>query len=151
MATEPALALRAEQSWYAQAPGWAATFADVIPAADVAVGTLRTAAGAGARARLGTALKHPWLASAGGPLLSATVFAGARGEFVARDLFLDGNTFRRSVRVAKERWRGDLERGVALSLGRLSVEYVAVTQGREYVSGPATHTYGSIGLRYESR
>jgi hypothetical protein len=39
---------------------------------------------------------------------------------------------------------GDWERGAGVRLGRLSLEYRAVTQSREYRTGPVTHPFGAI-------
>lgn len=69
-------------------------------------------------------------------------------EAVARDLFLDGSTFRRSVHVAREPIIGSWERGVGVRLSRLGVEYRAVTQSKEYGTGPPTHSFGAISISW---
>jgi len=50
------------------------------------------------------------------------VFAGVEGRAVARDIFLDGNTFQKSPSVDKEPLVGELAVGAALLFpgGRLS-------------------------------
>lgn len=112
------------------------------------VGTLRTAAGASARARVGLGLTHPWLADPERRWWEAYLFVGGQTEAVARDLFLDGSTFHRSVHVSREPVVGAWERGVGVRLWRLGLEYRAVSQGREYRTGPAVHPFGGITLSW---
>jgi lipid A 3-O-deacylase len=144
--TELAFALRAEQAWRVAASGSAGRHADLVPGVDATAGTLRTAFGAGARARIGTGLAHPWLAPDFPDRAALYLVVGARGEAVARDLFLDGSTFRGSPRVERTRLVGEWERGMGAHVGRLALEYRAVTRGREYTTGPQSHTYGAISV-----
>lgn len=151
LATEPAFALRAEQTWRIAPPGPGGRVADVVTTADAAIGTLRTAAGAQGRARLGAGLAHPWLAPAAPGRWSVYLFAGARGEAIARDLFLDGSTFRSSPRVTRAMLVSEWERGVGARIARLTTEYRAVSRGREYRTGPREHTYGAMTLSWAIR
>lgn len=144
--TEPDFALQFKQSWRMVPSNHGARWADFVPTAHATLGTLRTAAGAGGRLRMGLNLDHPWLVDPTPRRFSAFVFAGAAGEAVARDLFLDGDTFRPSLHRDHKDFVGDWERGVAIRLSHFSVEYRAVTQTREYRAGPATHTFGGITL-----
>lgn len=149
--TEVAIAVRAGKEWYLAPPGSIGRAMDVVPVADATLGTLRTALGVGGRFRLGTGLAHPWLASGAPQRLGIYGFVGSRGEAVARDLFLDGSTFRKSQHVARESTLSEWERGVAISAGRLAVEYRAVTRGREYRSGPPSHSYGALSVQWVYR
>jgi hypothetical protein len=99
---EPDAAFKASAEWFVSAPGTAHRWADVVSSASGVVGTLRTAMGAGARARMGLGLTHPWLSEARAHPWEGYVFIGAHGELVDRDLFLDGATFRTSERVDRE-------------------------------------------------
>jgi hypothetical protein len=115
---------------------------DLVPHAGLSAGNVTTAADAGVLARAGWHLSHPWL-PAGGAMEVALV-AGATGRYVARDLFLDGNTFRDSPRVGHEPLVGSGELGLELRYRWLSLTYRAVTETRAYPAGPAEHAWASM-------
>src|SRR5688572_23641651 len=79
--TEVSFAGLLSQADYLPLPGRAARHVDAVPLLTAAAGTLRTSVSAGARARVGTRLTHPWLAEAR-PAAAAYGFAGVRGEAV---------------------------------------------------------------------
>lgn len=149
--TEPDAALRATAEWYVRAPSAMGSWADLVSTTSGVVGTLRTAMGAGVRTRLGLGLTHPWLADSHVHHWEGYVFVGAHGEWVGRDLFLDGATFHDSESVDREAFMTDWERGVALRFRRVGIEYRAVDQGRQYPTGLANHPLGSISLTYWTR
>lgn len=60
------------------------------------------------------------------------LFAGFDGRAVARNIFLDGNTFRDSRSVAKNPLVGDLQFGIAIIWGRLRLGYTHVLRTREF-------------------
>jgi lipid A 3-O-deacylase len=146
--TEPDLAVRGTVEWHLPAPRSVGRWADLVPMASGVVGTLRSAVGSGVQARAGVGLSHPWLVDSRAGRWEAYAFAGARGDLVGRDLFLDGDTFRRSERVDREPFVGSWEWGVTLRARRVGLEYRAVHVGREYPTGPASHPFGSIRLTY---
>jgi hypothetical protein len=146
--TELAFALQVETDRYLSASVRSDRWVDLSPEAHATVGTLRTALGAGGRARLGHGLSHPWLQEPGRPALEAYLLFGAQAEAVGRDLFLDGSTFQHSVHVAHEPVVGEWERGAGLRYSHLGVEYRAVTSSREYPSGPASHTFGGVTVMW---
>jgi lipid A 3-O-deacylase len=146
--TEVDGALRVEEAWRLHSAAPVAHEADLIPWASATVGTLRTSIAAGARARVGLGLSHPWLTDPNVKRCEAYVFVGGQIEAVARDLFLDGDAFRRSSRVEREALVPNRELGVAARCRRLALEYRAVTQGKEYSSGPSTHPFGSIAVTW---
>jgi hypothetical protein len=149
--TEPDVAIDAESAWYVSAPGRAARWADVVPTAHATAGTLRTALGVGGRARVGFPLTHPWLVNTSARAWEVYVFVGGQLQAVGRDLFLDGSTFHRSVRVAREPLVSDWERGIGVRLWQLGVEYRVVTQGRRYRDGPVAHPFGGITITWWTR
>jgi hypothetical protein len=79
-------------------------------------------------------------------LWGAHVFVGADGRAVARNLFLDGNTWRDSHSVTKNVLVGDVMAGVGVMLGRVKLTYTHVLRSREYVSQKSAQTFGSLGL-----
>ncbi|MEO5588879.1 MAG: lipid A deacylase LpxR family protein [Gemmatimonadaceae bacterium] len=151
MQTELAFAARAGQRWHLAPQGAAATLVDLVPSVDASLGTLRTAMLAGARARVGVNLPHPWLSAGSGSPLSLYGFIGAGSDFVARDLFLDGSTFRQSERVDHAWVVPQWERGAGVAKGKLAVEYRAVSVGREYTNGPRKHSWGSVKVLLGAR
>jgi lipid A 3-O-deacylase len=148
--TEFAFAVRGAQSWWVKPRGATGRVVDVVATTNAAAGTLRTAVGVNARARVGVQLTHPWLISKP-PLVAPYAFIGARGDAVGRDLFLDGSMFHESISVERNRIVTEWERGLGVRVRRLCLEYRAVTQSREYHSGPPKHSYGSIAVSWNLR
>jgi len=111
-----------------------------------AAGSVRTAAHVGMRAQAGYGVAHPWRLprERRGPGVAVYATGGVRGEWVARDLFLDGSTFRGGPRVRKLPLVGEAEAGAGLRIRSLAVEYGVTTRGREYRTQPAAHRYSSI-------
>lgn len=146
--TELAGALRAEEAAYFAARSPARRWIDLVPTAHVTLGTLRTAVGLSARVRVGANLTHPWLVAPGRRWWEAYAMLGGATEAVAQDLFLDGSTFQHSISVTREPIIGSWERGVGVRLARLGFEYRAVTQSRDYRTGPVTHPFGTISVSW---
>ena len=138
IAFEPGVIVRYQQERRISLAG----VADLIPSGSISAGNVLTAADAGIRLRSGIQLQHPWLPQ---PLRSGvTIDAGISGQAVARDLFLDGNTFVSGPRVGHEPFVGTADAGLAVRFRRLSVEYRATTQTRAYAAGPKWHPWGSL-------
>lgn len=146
--TEIAFAAQGGADRYFSASARSGRWIDFVPSAHATLGTLRTAIEAGGQARVGFDLSHPWLRERRTPRFEAYVLLGTRAEAVARDLFLDGSTFRRSVHVTREPVVGAWERGVGVRFSRLGVEYRATTTSREYITGPHAHSYGGITMSW---
>src|SRR5690606_25458235 len=110
---------------------------DFIPHGGVSIGNVQTHANLGGTFRLGVNLPTDFgvALSRGGAIgaspaddqdprvaldrdLSFFVFAGAEGRAVARDIFLDGNTWKDSRSVDKEPLVADLMAGFGLIAGR---------------------------------
>ncbi len=98
-----------------------------------------------------------WSSAAGGLDLRLGAQPEARGlyvqgalrqEWIARNLFLDGNTFRESVRAEKRAWVSEAAVGVGYGFARWGVEYRFVVRGREYEAQPGPHGYGSVALKW---
>jgi lipid A 3-O-deacylase len=145
--TEPDMAVQFAQSRRTSLPADGLPWLDFVPETHAIVGTLRTAFGAGGRLRLGVDLDHPWLVDKTRRDFSAFVFAGASGEAVARDLFIDGDTFRPSLHRSHKPFVGDWERGVSFRLWRMGADYRIVTLSRNYAAAPI-HTYGGLTLTW---
>jgi lipid A 3-O-deacylase len=148
---EPGLVLSEERKWrFATALG--PFEADVLPEVNVALGNIFTYAGAGAVVRFGQRLRADWGQPRVQPALSGSdvvnrnalddgpawyVFAGTEGRAVARNIFLDGNTWEDGPSVDKKPFVADLTAGAALVThwGRLGVSYTYRTEEFEGQSG----------------
>jgi lipid A 3-O-deacylase len=76
------------------------------------------------------------------------VFVTVDARLVARDIFLDGNSFRDSHSVSKEREVVDLSSGISFLTGRWKVSFAWVIRTREFKEQPHHHKYGSLSLSY---
>ncbi len=139
---------------------------DLIPHIGVSLGNVQTYANGGATVRLGLDLPSDFgvqLARAGSvggtptddldPRVSLTrnfsffLFAAADGRAVARDLFLDGNTFRDSRSVDKEPFVADVSYGVGLIAERWQFTFTQVRRSREFKTQTEPRTdFGSCSV-----
>jgi hypothetical protein len=76
------------------------------------------------------------------------VFAGTDVRLVARNIFLDGNTFEDSPSVDKRILVADLTTGVATTFGKYRITYALNQRTREYDTQHASDVYGAISLGY---
>ena len=127
--------------------------ATLAPAWGVDAGTVHVGAHAGVEARAGWAVPHPWSAAADRGAGPASVYAIARvrQNAVARDLFLDGSTFRRSVRVDRRPLVWERELGGGARYRGFTGEYRVLTRGREYQTQSGPHAWGTFELRCRVR
>jgi len=124
---------------------------DLVPHTGVSLGNVQTYANAGGMLRLGFNLPSDFgvqLArpgSVGGTPtddldprvalhrnFSLFTFGAVDGRAIARDIFLDGNTFRDSRSVNKEPLVADLSAGIGLIAGRWQATYTQVRRTREF-------------------
>lgn len=131
--------------------------ADLTPSAGATLGTLRTEARVGLAARIGQRIDsdygpprvRPSLAGVehfrGGPL-SWSIFAGVQGRAVARNLFLDGNTFEDSASVERNTWVGDFQTGFAISSGSWRLAYTFVWRTEEFETQTSRQDFGALAL-----
>lgn len=78
------------------------------------------------------------------------LFGGIEGRAVARNIFLDGNTFRDSYRVDKHPLIADASAGVAFTYGRARLSYAIVWRSPEFTKQDEGDVFGivSLGFRY---
>ncbi len=74
------------------------------------------------------------------------VFAGFEGRAVARNLFLDGNTFRKSRSVEKKHFVGDILGGAVLTFRHIRLAYTHVLRTREFRGQDGKDNYGALTL-----
>ncbi len=158
---EPGFALSYQTKWrWAYEPIEDTDFAvDVMPHVGATVGNVLTDAAVGGTFRIGTGLNRDFgpprirPSSPGSSYFEETegfdlyLFAGAEGRAVARDIFLDGNTFQDSHSVEKRNFVGDLQAGVAVMFGSWRVSYTHVTRTPQF-AGDEWQTFGSLALSF---
>ena len=142
--------------------GW-----DAIWHAGIALGNVRTHVNAGGEFRAGWWIPNDFGTSAirpggenstpstildqrqaAGHLWGFHVFASFDARLVAQDIFLDGNTFKTSHRVAKEVGVADAAVGFSLSYGRGRLSYAHIFRSREFARQDGSHAYGSLAFSY---
>jgi hypothetical protein len=133
--------------------------ADLTPSAGATLGTLRTEARLGLTARIGQRIDsdygpprvRPSLAGvehfSGGPL-SWSIFAGVQGRAVARNLFLDGNTWRDSASVERNPYVADFQTGFSISAGDWRLAYTFVWRTEEFETQPTRQDFGALALSW---
>lgn len=149
---EPGVVLGLRQTWLAARLGGerGLTF-DLAPSAGISLGNVLTRGDAGALARIGVHLSHPWDARerAGRLPLEAWVQIGGRFEYVARDMSLDGTLDGRGRRVERVPGVRQHEVGFGARYRWLVVTYRGISRTREYVTGPLHHAYGVMSAGFE--
>ncbi|MGA7675188.1 MAG: lipid A deacylase LpxR family protein [Rhizomicrobium sp.] len=133
---------------------------DAEPHYGAAIGNIYDFANAGAMARLGFNLPNDY-----GPMridpsmpgsnffeptggFSAYVFAGVDGRAIARNLFLDGNTFEASRSVKKLDLVYDYDLGAAITFKAMRLSYTYVIRSREYSTQPRVSKFGAVALSF---
>ncbi len=133
---------------------------DVTPKAGVALGNIFTYGAVGASLRVGQNLDldygppfiRPSLPGAG--LVKRRdewgwyLFAGIEGRAVARDIFLDGNTFSDSPSVDRIPWIGDLQFGFAVTYDQFRLSFTQIMRTEEFEGQKGGDQFGSIALTY---
>ncbi|MCE5181634.1 MAG: lipid A deacylase LpxR family protein [Betaproteobacteria bacterium] len=76
-------------------------------------------------------------------------FLSADARAVARDIFLDGNTFSDSHSVDKKRFVGDLATGIAWQWSGGKITYARYVRSKEFTAQENTHSFGSVTLSLE--
>ena len=133
---------------------------DFEPHYGAAVGNVYDFANIGAMARLGFNLPGDYGPMRIDPSLpgsnffeptggfSAYVFAGVDGRAVARNLFLDGNTFENSRSVSKLNLVYDYDLGAAITFRSIRLSYTYVIRSREFKAQPEMSKFGAVALSF---
>lgn len=141
---------------------------DFISHAGVALGNVAIYANAGAEYRFGWDLPEDFGTSAVRPggdnsapgkgdirlrqnkalIYGLHGFISMDGRAVARDIFIDGSTWKDSHSLDREYLVADIAVGVSLLIGDWKLSYAQVFRTREFKSQPHSHEYGSLALSY---
>lgn len=133
---------------------------DVTPHIGVNLGNINTDAAVGATFRLGYDLPtdygppriRPSLAGSDFFIptkeLSGYLFATISERAVARNIFLDGNSFQDSAHVHKENLVGSLQFGAVVTYGEARLSYTQVFMSKEYKTQQHAAAFGVVTLSY---
>jgi len=154
---EPGLAISFDRQWKIRSSLDEKIELEIAPFAGVSAGNVLTEGRSGFMLRLGEDLKNDL-----GPLrvrssipsggidrrggLAWSVFGGAAARAVARNIFLDGNTFRDGPSVEKEILVGEFQAGLSMNIGRINISYTQVWRTRQYETEPDGHGFGALSL-----
>ena len=75
-------------------------------------------------------------------------FAGSEARLIGRNIFLDGNLFTTSARIARNDAVADLEAGLALIYGDLRLGYTIIYRTKEFPLQSGYDHFGSIDLGF---
>ncbi|MCP4039177.1 MAG: lipid A deacylase LpxR family protein [bacterium] len=152
---EFALTIRRARDW--RLPGEPIAVAgdlgmDVVANLTAEVGNVKTAASAGLQFRFGWRLPadfgqgrfSPRDAGAAGARFY--LFAGARMSAIARDIFLDGNTFEDSHEVDKRIVVVHAPMGLALEYGRFKTQFSVIYNSEEFEGQDGADWYGHLSI-----
>lgn len=160
---EPGINLSFERAWRSnlfQTPKMFGLATDIIPYSSIAVGNVLTYAGVGGVWRIGPTLPDDfgppriYPGTGGSEWFHAStgfdwyLFAGAEGRAVARDIFLDGNTFRDSMSIDKRPLVGDFKLGAVAVLGSVRLSFTHDFRTREFYGQPKIDQFGSLVLGF---
>lgn len=137
---------------------------DIVPTAGATVGNVFDYAQIGAQFRIGHHLETDYGPVRVRPSLSGTdyfngahlgddigwyFYAGAAGRAVARDIFLDGNSFRTSAHVEHKTFVGDLQAGVAVYwTDRVRLDLSAMRRSPEFVGQRGQDVLGTAAVSF---
>lgn len=140
---------------------------DILPYAGVTLGNVMTNGTVGTELRFGynlpddfgtgaitesattpTALENPYTSKSWARRLGFHFFVRGEGRAIARNIFLDGNTFRDSHSVDKYPFVADLSAGFALNWKNTKLSYAYIYRTKEYKGQDEGQIFGSITLSF---
>jgi hypothetical protein len=156
---EPGVALSYQHRWrnILKDPG-TGLGVDLTPHLSATVGNVFTYAAGGVSFRFGAALPADYGPPRINPSLAGStvfnpdedfgwyLFAGAEVRAIARNIFLDGNTFEDSHSVDKKPLVGDLQAGLALTFETFRLTYTYVFRTKEFDGQDDPDQFGAVSL-----
>jgi hypothetical protein len=135
---------------------------ELLPEANLSLGNVFTYAGVGASLRAGRNLRADWGAPRIQPALQGSdfvdrdavgdfawyIFAGIEGRAIARNIFLDGNTFKDSPSVAREAFVADYNLGFALIGGPMAFRLSYTERTREFETQHGNDKFIALTLSF---
>ncbi|WP_424140725.1 lipid A deacylase LpxR family protein [Roseomonas chloroacetimidivorans] len=157
---EPVATLLLEQRWRLPLGRLGGFETEAIPAVTGAAGNVNTYASVGGLLRIGDGLDADWGPVRIRPALAGSgsfqprqefgwyAFVGLEARGVARDIFLDGNTWRDSRSVDKRPFVGDAQAGIAVLWRGVRFAYTQVVRSEEFYGQHGLQTFGSISASF---
>jgi hypothetical protein len=161
---EPGLVVAYERLWRLPLVGTNGFGIDAVPQLGAAVGNVFTYGEAGGLVRIGRGLAADYGPTRVRPALSGTdyfaadrapdglsgyLYAGAQGRAVARNIFLDGNSFRSSPSVSRKALVADLQTGLALFWSeRFRVDFSVVRRTEEFSGQRTPDVIGTAAIAF---
>ncbi|MFC4167083.1 lipid A deacylase LpxR family protein [Teichococcus aestuarii] len=157
---EPAITALYERKWRMPLGQVGGIDVEAIPSATISLGNVQTYAAAGGVLRLGQGLEADFGPPRIRPALAGSasfqprqdfgwyVFAGLDGRAIARDIFLDGNTWRESRSVDKRILVGDAQAGVAVLWRGMRFAYTQVWRSEEFYGQEGVQSFGSLSVSF---
>lgn len=156
---EPGIVLSYEHKWRKFYSASALGFdMDFTPNVDASLGNVFTMASVGGTVRLGQNIPDDY----GPPRIRPSIggsdfyesaddfgwylFLGTEGRAVARNIFLDGNTFGGGPDVDKEPFVGDLQGGAAVFYKNVRLSFSSVYRSKEFKTQDYNHGFGVLAL-----
>jgi len=133
---------------------------DATPQVGINLGNVTTDASVGATFRLGYDLPSDYGPPRIRPSLPGSdffiaqknlggyLFATLEGRAVGRNIFLDGNSFAKSLHVDKENLVGSVQLGAAITYHDLRLSYTQVFMTKEYTTQVRGDQFGVVTLSY---
>jgi len=140
---------------------------EVLPHAGIALGTVRTHANVGAELRFGLNLPDDFGTAVIDPAsttstpvdgrhaadrsridVGAYLFARVDGRAVARNIFLDGNTFSGGPSVGHNPFIADLSVGAAINYKNTKLAYAVVYRTEEFSEQQDAQIFGTVSLNW---
>ncbi len=155
---EPAVVLWAERKWRSPVQRLGALELDVVPRLTGALGNVYTLAGLSTTLRLGQNLDIDYGAPLirPGPTGSEAVardqeiawylYGAIEGRAIARNIFLDGNTFSSSHSVDKKPFVADLAGGATFVWRGIRLTASAIWRTKEFNTQKQTNVFGAVTL-----
>jgi hypothetical protein len=155
---EPGLVLSDQRTWRVKLADGLFQM-EALPEANIAIGNIYDYAGLGGMLRLGHNLQADWGPPRIAPAQQGSdfqdvesfawyVYAGGEMRAVARNLFLDGNSFRSGPSVSKKAFVGDANLGAALLFPHLRVTAGYTLRGKEFRGQKGNDEIGSITVSF---
>ncbi len=149
-----------ERKWRARPVSLGPLDFDFTPNVGVSLGNVLTQGKGGITLRLGEDLMRDFGPPRVRPALTGSgafrpsgqfswyFFGGAEGRAIARNIFLDGNTFRDSLSVDKRHFVADFQVGVVVQGGPVQISYTWVARTEEFKTQEDNQQFGAIALSY---
>jgi hypothetical protein len=162
---EPGAVLTFERQWLVRPKDWRwGPFAfDVAPHLGGALSNVHTYGATGLTLRFGEDLPNDYGPPRIRPSLPGSdffrprdgfgwyLFAGVEGRAVARNIFLDGNSFRDSHSVDKEWLVGDMQAGIEFTIGSTRISFTQIFRSREFDGQQGRDHFGALNFSFRFR